>query len=175
MANAADCNDLYFFGEGQVQNNPRHVSIMGYEGDRPVFIQFMTVPNHTSTQTRVSRDQREVAIFDWTAGTHLGLLTVGQRQLHMGQLVRSRATNARRFLSPVDGLPFEWRRTQSQEYELYSPGDRRIATYSRMSLQTKWGVCHGLFRYTFKNQDALLLEALLALSLNRWIDLNGSM
>ncbi|KAF8531655.1 hypothetical protein JB92DRAFT_2849471 [Gautieria morchelliformis] len=89
MPNATDCNDLYFFGEGQVQNNPRQVSILGYEGDRPVFIQFTTIASQTSTQTRVYRDQRDAAIFDWTAaGTHLGLLTIGQRQFHMGQLVR---------------------------------------------------------------------------------------
>jgi len=175
MASANDCNDLYFFGEGQIQNNPRQVSIMGYEGDRPVFIQFMTLASQTSTQTRVYRDQTETAIFDWTAGTHLGLLTVGQRQVHMGQLVKPRSPVARRFNSPVDGLPFEWRRTQSHDYELFSPGDRRIATYTRISYQTKWGVCHGLFRYTFKNQDVLLLEALLALALNRWIDQNQSL
>lgn len=40
---------------------------------------------------------------------------------------------------------------------------------------SQWGVCHGLFRYTFKNQDDLVLEALLALALNRWIDMNGTM
>lgn len=54
MASANDCHDLYFFGEGHIQNNPRQVSIMGYEGERPVFIQFVTLPTQTSTQTRVS-------------------------------------------------------------------------------------------------------------------------
>jgi hypothetical protein len=53
MPNANDCYDLYFFGEGQVQNNPRQVSILGYEGDRPMFIQFTTIASQTSTQTRV--------------------------------------------------------------------------------------------------------------------------
>lgn len=93
MPNANDCNDLYFFGDGREQNNPRQVSIMGYEGDRPIFIQFSTVATQTSTQSRVRfsvpdmgdiyiserapnhllrdqvyRDQSEAAIFDWTAG-----------------------------------------------------------------------------------------------------------
>jgi len=168
-------HDLYFFGEGQMQNNPRHVSIIGYENDLPLFIQFCTTLNQTSTQTRVYRDQREVALFEWTVGTHLGSLTISHRHLHMGSLIRPRGLNIRVFNSPVDNLPFEWRRTPTCDYELYSPGNRRIATYSRITLQTKWGACHGLLRYTFKNQESLLLEALLALSLNRWIDMNSSL
>ncbi|GJJ11943.1 hypothetical protein Clacol_006181 [Clathrus columnatus] len=123
----------------------------------------------------VSRDQREVAIFDWTAGTHLGLLTIaGQRQIHMGQLVRQQINNVREFTSSVDGVKFEWRRTPAQDYELFAPSDCRIASYSQIACQTKWGTCHGLLRYTFKNRDSLLLEALLALCLNRWIDMNCS-
>lgn len=51
---AVECNDLYFFGEGQMQNNPRHVSILGYEGDCPLFFQFSTILSQTSTQTRVT-------------------------------------------------------------------------------------------------------------------------
>ncbi|KIJ30300.1 hypothetical protein M422DRAFT_36606 [Sphaerobolus stellatus SS14] len=168
-----DCYDLYFFGEGQVQNNPRHTNIIGYEGDHPMFFQFFTILSQSSTQTRIYRDQREVAKLDWTAGTHLGMLTIGRRQVHMGQLLTN--TSVRSFNLSTDGTTFEWRRTQTHDYELYSPGNRRIATYSRVTYQTRWGACHGLFRYSFKSQDALLLEALISLCLNRWIDMNNSL
>ena len=86
MANASDCNDLYFFGEGSIHGNPRQVSIMGYEGERPVFIQLMTLASQTSTQTRVSRIS-----FRPRVGGHLFLTLY-------------RSTETKQTLPPLNGL-----------------------------------------------------------------------
>lgn len=48
----------------------------------------------------------------------------------------------------------------------------QIAAFRRYAHETAVGPSHGLFQYTFKN-DLLLVEALIALCLNRWIDLYG--
>jgi hypothetical protein len=53
MPDSNEFNDLYFFGQGHIHSNPRHVSIIGYEFDQPLFVQFSTTLSQTSTQTRV--------------------------------------------------------------------------------------------------------------------------
>jgi hypothetical protein len=56
--------------------------------------------------------------------------------------------------------------------QLYAAPNMQIAAFRRYSHETAVGPSHGLFQYTFNN-DLLLVEALLALCLNRWIDLYG--
>jgi len=48
----------------------------------------------------------------------------------------------------------------------------RIALFRKYNQLTAIGPSHGLIQYTFSN-DVLLIEVLLALLLNRWIDMNG--
>lgn len=65
-----------------------------------------------------------------------------------------------KFLSELAGL------------QLYAPQNRRIASFRRFDQQTPVGPSHGYMQYTFVQPD-LLLEALLALCMNRWLDING--
>lgn len=80
--------------------------------------------------------------------------------------------NARMFLS--DGARFEWRRCYDDHdsYDLYAAPNKHIAAFRRYAQATPVGPSHGVLHYTFSH-DILLLEALLALCLNRWIDWRG--
>jgi hypothetical protein len=95
--------------------------------------------------------------------------------------------------SSSDGRKFEWRRRLHDDpnsydvrlssspvsgpvahfgLQLYTEPDRRIAIFRRFVQLTPVGPSHAVLQYAFNN-DLLLLEALLALCLNRWIDWCG--
>jgi len=105
----------------------------------------------------------------------LGGATIGSRQIPMSQLVIPSGTsnNARTFIS-ADGNKFEWRRCldNPSSYDLFAAQDIRIAGFRRLTQPTAIGPSHAIVQYTF-NHDPLLIEALLALCVNRWIDLHG--
>ncbi|KAL5533027.1 hypothetical protein ACEPAF_4803 [Sanghuangporus sanghuang] len=80
----------------------------------------------------------------------------------------------------LNGAKFEWRRLREDQlnYDLYhapqnqnGPGVR-IASFRTVDQATPLGPAHGFLQYNFV-QPALLLEALLALSLNRWLDMHA--
>ncbi|GLB35397.1 hypothetical protein LshimejAT787_0209620 [Lyophyllum shimeji] len=164
---------LFFTG----RDDPRCCDIIG-EDTRPVYFCFetperaMMMPN---VRTTLYRNNKEAcARFEWSPGNHLGSATIGSRQLPMSHLVLpGSSTNARAFVS-ADGKKFEWRqrRDNSTSYDLYSSQNVQIAAFRRYSQTTFVGPSHGFLQYTF-NHDLLLVEALLALCLNRWIDLHG--
>ncbi len=58
--------------------------------------------------------------------------------------------------------------------QLYSGPNTRLACFRRFRQprETPVGPAHALLQYSF-DDDRLMLEALLALSLNRWIDWRG--
>ena len=56
--------------------------------------------------------------------------------------------------------------------QLFAAQDIRIAAFRRLTQSTAIGPSHAFVQYTF-NHDPLLIEALLALCVNRWIDLHG--
>ena len=100
--------------------------------------------------------------------------------------------SARTFWS--EGTRFEWRRCYEDpnsydvrherhsgshmprdrlpSSQLFAIPNRRIAIFRRYAQATPIGPSHGMLQYTFSH-DLLLLEALLALCLNRWIDMRG--
>jgi len=100
--------------------------------------------------------------------------------------------SARSFFSS-DGLQFEWRRDRDtpssydvrvspfaflfihvlNSLQLYAGSDKPIAVFRRFSQpqSTAVGPAHGLFQYSF-TRDNLLVESLVALCINRWIDLH---
>ncbi|KAH8117516.1 hypothetical protein DFH11DRAFT_1687498 [Phellopilus nigrolimitatus] len=169
--------DLYFTG---LRATPRQCIIIG-EDVEPVFFRFETPEVFmTNTRTMVSkssllprpsgstlsaadqprdiyRNQDEtVAAFDWSANNYLGMCSVKHRQsFPMSRLVLpGSSASARAFF--LNGSKFEWRRTREDP-----------CSYDA----TPVGPSHAFLQYTFA-QPALLLEALLALSVNRWIDAN---
>ncbi|OAX39193.1 hypothetical protein K503DRAFT_104550 [Rhizopogon vinicolor AM-OR11-026] len=159
--------EIYFTG----RDDPRDCIIIG-EDMQPVFFEFETQCLSPSTvRTTISSNRNPVAAFDWGAnGASLGVATIGNREIPMAQLVQPGSPGARRFTS-ADGNLYEWRRCHSdpRSYELFAAPNMKIAFFRWFSQQTPIGPSHGTLEYSFSH-DLLLLEALLALNLNRWLD-----
>ncbi|PAV24328.1 btb poz domain btb2 [Pyrrhoderma noxium] len=168
--------DLYFTGS---RGNPRQCIILG-EDVEPIFYRFETPEVFmTDTKTMIYRNQDEVvAAFEWSAGTYLGLCNIRNRQsFPMSQLVLpGSSSNARAFF--FQGSKFEWRRLREDpySYDLFHVPPNvqsvRIAFFRKIDQQTPVGPAHGFLQYTF-TQPFLLLESLLALCLNRWMDVHS--
>ncbi|KAH7910644.1 hypothetical protein BJ138DRAFT_1180114 [Hygrophoropsis aurantiaca] len=160
---------LYFSGNDDARDG---CLIIG-EDTRPVFFELDTSPGpNYAVTTTISSDRAPVAAFDWyNSGNDFGIATIGNRELPMAHLVMpGSCPNARTFTS-ADGRQYEWRRCYNdpQSYELYAQPNVRIAYFRRFPQETPIGISHAYFEYGF-NHPLLLLEALLALSLNRWLD-----
>ncbi|KAF9452259.1 hypothetical protein P691DRAFT_661400, partial [Macrolepiota fuliginosa MF-IS2] len=159
---------LFFTG----RDDPRCCMLIG-EDTKPVYLSFETNPNQ-SLRTLVYRNNKDLcAQLEWGTGPYLGNAAVGPRQLPMSQLVLpGSADNARKFFSS-DGKEFEWRRIRedTMAYDLFMAPNVRIALFRKYNQLTAIGPSHGLIQYTFSN-DNLLIEALVSLLLNRWIDMN---
>jgi len=118
-----------------------------------------------------------VAWLDWAHGNHLGFVTIANRQqsVSMTHFVMHGSTpNSRVFLSS-NGRQYEWRRCDDDpnSYDLcLRTNMARIATYRRYDQATPVGPSYAFMSYLFDN-DPLLLEALVALCINRWIDWQG--
>ena len=56
--------------------------------------------------------------------------------------------------------------------QLFAAQNIRIAAFRRLTQPTAIGPSYAFVQYTF-NHDPLLIEALLALCVNRWIDIHG--
>ncbi|KAK0210576.1 hypothetical protein DFS33DRAFT_1370995 [Desarmillaria ectypa] len=164
--------DLFFTG----RDDPRSCVIIG-EDTKPIYLCFDTPERSIAPSIRttvLSNNKDLVASFDWSPGNHLGRVTIGKRQIPMSHLVRPGSRqNARSFVSS-DGRQLEWRKCPNDptSYDLYVAPNFQIAAFRRYVSSTAVGPTHGLLQYKF-NHDTLLVEALLALALNRWIDLHG--
>ncbi|KAF8843622.1 hypothetical protein BDN67DRAFT_139349 [Paxillus ammoniavirescens] len=185
---------IYFTGN----DDPRDESIVIGEDERPVFFEFETglIPP-AQTRTTIYSDRHPVAAFDWGAdGTSLGVVTIGDREFPMALLVMSSPvpryypadhptffrdsahrfhflSSARRFQAANGGF-YDWRRVSRNpnSYELYAaPNTQPIAVYHQFSQVTPIGPTHGTLEYNF-TEWLFLLEALLALNINRWLDWN---
>ncbi|KDR81795.1 hypothetical protein GALMADRAFT_59462 [Galerina marginata CBS 339.88] len=170
---ASTTYDLFFTG----RDDPRSCVIIG-EATKPLYFCFETAERNLLTpnvRTMVYRNNKEVcAKLEWSPGNHLGGATIGNRQMPMSQLVLpGTSTSARTFVS-ADGKKFEWRRSRDNptSYDLYASQNMRIAVFRRYTQATAIGPSHAVLQYTF-TQDWLLTEALVALCVNRWIDLHG--
>ncbi|KIJ16741.1 hypothetical protein PAXINDRAFT_74392, partial [Paxillus involutus ATCC 200175] len=146
------------------------------EDERPVYFEFETEfdsPPPRRVLRWIYSDRHPVAAFDWGAdGTSLGVVTIGDREFPMALLVMSSPVpNARRFQAANGGF-YDWRRVSRNpiSYELYAtPNTQPIAVYHQFSQATPIGPTHGTLEYNF-TEWLFLLEALLALNINRWLD-----
>ncbi|KAJ7109230.1 hypothetical protein C8R44DRAFT_635324 [Mycena epipterygia] len=163
--------NLFFTG----RDDPRNCVIIG-EDAVPRFFCFETPERQINvTRTTVySNTSSKVASLLFGPGNQLGSVTIGSRTVSMADLVSPGSSpNARTFFS-ADGRKYEWRRHSAANgaYDLYSlnPSVVRIAAFRRYAEETPVGRSTGLLQYTFAH-DQLLLYSLLALSLNRWVDM----
>ncbi|KAF8557338.1 hypothetical protein OG21DRAFT_1407475 [Imleria badia] len=164
---------LFFTG----RNDPRDGCIVIGEDATPVFFEFETAMlSPFKAHTTIYSDRNPVAAFDWdTNGDSLGVATIGDKEFPMEHLVLPGSSpNARRFQA-ADGRFYEWRRSHHdpESYELYAgPNTPPIAVYRQFSQATPIGPTHGTLEYNFTDR-LFLLQVLLALSLNRWLDWNS--
>ncbi|KAG1782780.1 hypothetical protein EV702DRAFT_1176955 [Suillus placidus] len=157
--------EIYFTG----RDDPRNGCIVIGEDTKPVFFEFET----QLEQATPNFNRSPVAALDWLNGG-LGVATIGDREIPMAHLVQQgSSTSARRFPS-ADGRQYEWRKCHAdpRSYELFSGPNTRIAKFQKLSQATPIGPSHGTLQYSFSH-DLLLLEALVALNLNRWLDWTG--
>ena len=113
-----------------------------------------------------------VATFEWSmGGTELGLATIYGRSLPMTQLVMPTTQPNARMFTAVDGRIYSWRRMQQDpnSYELIAAPGHQIGIFRRFDQETPVGPSWGTFQYIFTD-PMLLLESLMALNLNRWLD-----
>lgn len=161
--------EVFFTG----RDDPRDGCIVIGEDTRPIFYRFETPPSYVGNpRTTIYRNAGEiVACMDWApSGYQLGLLTIANRQSPMTRFVMHGSTvNSRVFLT-ADGRQFEWRRSHDDSYDLFTvQNNQRIATYRRCLQNTPIGPSYAFMSYLFNNEH-LLLESLIALCLNKWLD-----
>jgi len=162
---------LFFVGK----SDPRDGCVVIGEDVKPVFFRFETPAVRLGdARTTIYRNGEVVALFDWTMSTHFGLATINSRQLPMSQLVMPGTVPRSRVFVSSSGERYEWRSTADREisYTLYKGSSEKLATFCYSSSPSPVGPTHAFMRYIFQN-EALLLEALLALALNRWLDSQG--
>lgn len=160
------------------RDDPRDCMIIG-EDEKHVFFEFET----TDMCTTIFSDRQPAVTLHW-AGGHSGLgsahfLTLGEaREIPMERLIMPGSSpNARRFVSATDDGVYEWRRSYEDptSYELWAGPNLnvQIAAFHKFDHSTPVGMSHATLQYCFAN-GLLLLEALVTLNLNRWLDLNMS-
>ncbi|KAG8726034.1 hypothetical protein FRC12_023784 [Ceratobasidium sp. 428] len=166
-------------------NDPRNTGVIGYEGDKPIFFRFVTTTTLSSTRTVVWKGtnnpnvEEEVAWLDWASMNHLGTATIGRFQTPMTNLLQRGVSNKSRiFAIPGDGRRFEWRRSESDacHYDLYDGTSTLYASHTVYLQPQRSSVAelNAVMNYWFKDDDMLLLTAVISLTINRWIDQNGA-
>ncbi|TFK55216.1 hypothetical protein OE88DRAFT_1653949 [Heliocybe sulcata] len=167
---------LYFTG----RDDPRNGCIMIGVDTKPIFFRFDTPDLFMgNARTSVTKGNGEVvAVFDWTSRNYLGSATIGHRQVPMGRLIMTGTSpNGSRTFESGNGGMYAWRRrgSDSSAYDLLAlPQASAVAIYRRFQQSTPVGPSYAYMQYRF-DDDVLLLDSLLALSLNRWFDIQGGL
>ncbi|KAJ7582847.1 hypothetical protein C8J56DRAFT_233173 [Mycena floridula] len=165
--------DLFFTG----RDDPRRCVIIG-EDTKPIYLCFETPERGLMLSTRtmlISNNTEVVATLEFSPGNHpLGKAVIRERHIPMSHLVLPGSNQYARSFVSSDGKTLEWRRclNSPSSYDLYAAPNIRIAAFRPYVSSTPVGPSHGLLQYRFQH-DLLLIECLLALCLNRWIDLHG--
>jgi len=165
-------DEIFYFLHFTGLDGIRDLRAIG-ESTKPLFVEFDTGPSHDSpgNRTEIKMNRTFVATFDWHIGDNLGLASIGGRQMLMSHLVYNLNTNNRMFVS-ADGTRYEWRRLYPEDptaYDLYLIPHTPIARFRREYEDTPVGPSYAYLQFCF-DSDRLLLEALLALCINRWVD-----
>lgn len=157
-------HNLFYTGA----DDPRACVVIG-EDSKPHL--FCVETTHGGSRTTIQKNNRDVvATIDWSAGDHLGRVTIGARHLHASQLLAPGSSSSARAFPSTTGKKCEWRRGgyDNLSYDLYA-GSHVIATYRRFTRGTSVGPSHGILEYIF-DHDAFLVEVIVTLCLNRHLD-----
>ncbi|KAA1471323.1 hypothetical protein DENSPDRAFT_837291 [Dentipellis sp. KUC8613] len=120
----------------------------------------------------------EVATLDWMLGRFLGTAHIGDREVLMGDLVdRTGAASPelRSFMSTSsDGSAVRctWARQPDGSYQLWSSGTYLAEYQPTQEHIAGIGMSWGTMRYWFRPEQ-LFLDAIITVSINKWIDLQG--
>ncbi|KAI0064104.1 hypothetical protein BV25DRAFT_1990278 [Artomyces pyxidatus] len=169
--------ELHFIGN---RLDPRHgFTIMGAPD---IYLRFDTPEGQLDPfRTSIWSLDREVAWFDWTLrGSAPGTVTIVDppRRFHMHDIafVTGHPSHSRAFYSASHPtLPshmFQWLRYARDTYELYTDSWILIGAF-RMSPVDEVidaGPLFASFSYNFHWRDPLLMDAMLALSIHRFLD-----
>ncbi|KIM80798.1 hypothetical protein PILCRDRAFT_9233 [Piloderma croceum F 1598] len=166
-------DEVFYFLHFTGHDGIRDLTAIG-ESTKPIFVEFDTGHSQYSpgNRTEIKMNRTFVATFDWHVGDKLGLATIAGRQMLMSHLVYNLNTNNRMFVS-ADGTRYEWRRLYPEDptaYDLYMVPHTPIARFRREYEETPVGPSYAYLQFCFDN-DLLLLEAMLALCVNRWMDM----
>ncbi|KDQ06737.1 hypothetical protein BOTBODRAFT_192884 [Botryobasidium botryosum FD-172 SS1] len=166
-------NDLYW-----TRDDLRNTDIIGFQGAREMMFRFTTAegyPSHTKTIVQTGVDLRTVAHLDWTGQHQLGMVTLGKHRFPMTSLLQpgtpgSRA-RSRRFSLPRNGAFYEWRQDEADTsgWTLYDVYNARIARFDPGPFKRAEVRGHMRYYWSDNGDDELLLFALMALMLNRWV------
>jgi len=163
-------------------DNPRHgFHVMGL--DPLMYYEFRTPVGFLETHTIVTDiNGATVVTFNWFGWSALGTMTwpgPPSHEVHMGELVmphQSTMPDSRAFLceGPDQQMRlFSWHRLPHGDYDLYAANepDVRIGMFRKHNPPEELtiGDIYATFYFNFLHAP-LLLKALLALSLNRWLD-----
>ncbi|KAH9977288.1 hypothetical protein BGW80DRAFT_844682 [Lactifluus volemus] len=165
-------------------DHPRHgFRVMSM--DPFVFYEFITPVGFLSTHTIVTdASGANIVTYNWFGTSALGTITwpgPPAREAHMGELVMpfQSMPHSRSFLceGPDQTMRlFWWHRLPGGNYDLYAAHepDTCIGTYRKHQPPEALAVGknYATFFYGFSHEP-LLLHALLALCLNRWLDLQN--
>ncbi|KAI6036067.1 hypothetical protein BKA83DRAFT_12310 [Pisolithus microcarpus] len=138
------------------RDDPRDCMIIG-EDEKHVFFEFETTDMYFS-------DRQPAVALHW-AGGHPGLEIPIERLIMPGS-----SPLDRRFVSATDDRVYEWRRSYEDPTSYEGP-NAQIAIFHKFQHSTPVGMSHATLQYCFTDA-LLLLEALVTLNLNRWLDLD---
>ncbi|KAI0058258.1 hypothetical protein BV25DRAFT_1291600 [Artomyces pyxidatus] len=169
--------ELHFLGN---KLDPRHgFTIMGAPD---VYMRFDTpVEQLCPIRTTIRGLEQDIAWFDWALhGSAPGMVTIVDppRRFHMHEIaiIDGQPPYCRAFYSaPGPTVPsrmYRWFRRDRQAYELYTDCGTLIGAFSVHPVEedTEAGRLFASFSYNFHWKDPLLMDAMLTLSLNRFLD-----
>ncbi|KAI6103552.1 hypothetical protein F5141DRAFT_1204323 [Pisolithus sp. B1] len=167
------------------RDDPRDCMVIG-EDEKPVFFEFETTDMCTTVGTVAARATFLAidsplspsigrAVIPGSVSAHF-LTLENAREVPIERLIMPGSSpHARRFVSATDDRVYEWRRSYEDptSYELWAGPNAQIAIFHKFQHSTPVGMSHATLQYCFTD-GLLLIEALVTLNLNRWLDLNMS-
>ncbi|KZP20774.1 hypothetical protein FIBSPDRAFT_528926 [Athelia psychrophila] len=163
---------LHFTGPDEI----RDMKAIGECGHTPMLFEFDTNSMHyqPGNVTEIIMNRMPVATLNWHTRDRLGLVNITLEpriQATMSNMaIHVPETNGRMFTS-ADGVCYEWRRSPEdpRAYDLFLMPDALLGKFRHEYEDTPVGPSFAYLQFCFDHQR-LLLESMLSLCINRWLD-----